>query len=77
MYFRMDRLDDAIRLYKKALAANPRLGLAHYFLGFALFKQKEYTSAWEHARQAKELGVPFTILIEKLEKVAPENGKTE
>ncbi len=50
LYYLEDRLDDAARVLKDVLTANPRFALAHFFLGQVLEQQQRY----EHAMDAFE-----------------------
>lgn len=70
-YYKMEKFDDSIRVYKKVLDQNPNLGLAHYFIGLAYMKKKDFSTSWEHATRAEELGVKYRGLIDKLEAIAP------
>jgi len=51
-YSRMNRLDDAVESYRRAIAADPKFAQAHFNLGFAYermnqldLKKKEYAEA--------------------------------
>ena len=44
----------------------------HYRLGIAYLQTRQFTRAWQHARQAEALGAPVAELIAALRRVAVE-----
>ena len=69
IYMENKAYQDAITAYTKAIESNPINGFAHYYLGLALFQIREYEKAEKESDEAKNLGVNFTALKEKLEKI--------
>ena len=55
VYFRLDRLDEAVAAYETALKLNPRYAKAHYNLGNALEKTGRVDQALRHYRTAVEI----------------------
>ena len=66
----------AVIAYMKAVKEKPKSGLAHYYLGLALLKIGEYEKAEEESEKARELGITFTALSDKLSKIKTNSPKT-
>ncbi len=60
---------DSNKYYLKAVESNPNSGLAHYYLGLSYLEIGEYDKAAKEAESAKQLGVAFTALSDKLSKM--------
>lgn len=50
IYTRMERDDEAIRMYQRALEQDPERASAHYGVGFLLLKRNREQEAAEHLR---------------------------
>ncbi len=59
----------AVIAYMKAVKDKPKSGLAHYYLGLAFLRIGEYEKAEEESKKARELGITFTALSDKLSKI--------
>ncbi len=75
IYMRENNDKEAIKVYLKAIEINPKNGLAHYFLGLAYFKTGDYEDEKKQAIEAKELGIKYSALSDKLKKVKSSSSK--
>jgi tetratricopeptide (TPR) repeat protein len=66
---KVGEMSRAIKQYNIALQYDPNFSEAHYHLGLAYFKLKEYQLANVHAHKAYILGYPLPGLREMLKKV--------
>ncbi len=69
-YYKQRLLEKAEQALSKAIEVQPDYGRAHYSLGFVYLDQKKYDLALKEANKAKQFGVPYTSLQDKLQKVA-------
>lgn len=58
---------EAVACFEKAVAINAKTGIYRYNLGLSLFEIKEYEKAQVEATAARDMGVPFTALQDKLD----------
>ena len=72
-YHRRNRLDDAIKSYKRAVEMAPESINAHYNLSLAYSDQKQYDLANLHAQKSYALGATLPGLRARLEKVGKWN----
>jgi len=56
---RLERLDDAVMHYRRALALRPDYAVAHFELGVAMERQGDVSTAMEHYRAALELDASY------------------
>ena len=66
--FELNRYDEAIIEYRKALELNPRSAKAHYNLGLAYFRKEMWGEAINEYKKAKELGLRLANLHAELGK---------
>ena len=64
--YQAGKYDDAIQALKKSLEMDPKLSLAHYFLGLTYWATKDYVRANHHAQIVYSKGFPLSELREKL-----------
>src|SRR4030066_413341 len=64
--YQAGKYDDAIQALKKSLEMDPKLSLAHYFLGLTYWATKDYVRANHHAQIVYSRGFPLSELREKL-----------
>ncbi len=67
-YHRHGQLGEAIKRYQEALKRDANLAEAHYNLGLAYFKLKQYEAANQAAQKAYALGYPLPGLRRQLER---------
>ena len=72
-YHRRNRLDEAIKSYKRAVEIAPESINAHYNLGLAYADQKQYDQANLHAQKSYALGVTLPGLRARLQKAGKWN----
>ena len=80
IYMKMKNYEEAVHVYTRFVEGFPKNGLAHYYLGLAYLRTKEYEKAEKEAEEAKKLGVPFTALSEELaeiKKSPPKNAEDD
>lgn len=70
---RKNKLDDAVKSYKRAIELAPNSVNAHYNLGLAYTDLKQYDQANLHAQKSYSLGVTLPALRTRLEKVGKWN----
>ena len=70
---RKNKLDDAVKSYKRAIELAPNSVNAHYNLGLAYTDLKQYDQANLHAQKSYSLGVTLPGLRARLEKVGKWN----
>ena len=70
---RKNKLDDAVKSYKRAVELAPNSVNAHYNLGLAYTDLKQYDQANLHAQKSYSLGVTLPGLRTRLEKVGKWN----
>lgn len=68
-YHRHGQLSEAVKRYLEALKRDPDLAEAHYNLGLAYFKLKQYEAANQAAQKAYALGYPLPGLRRQLKRV--------
>jgi tetratricopeptide (TPR) repeat protein len=76
IFYKKKAYMDSNKFYLKAAESNPRSGLAHYYLGLSYFEIGEYEKATKEAEIAKQLGVTFTALSDKLSEMKSSARKT-
>ncbi len=64
--YQAGKYDDAIQALKKSLEMDPKLSLAHYFLGLTYWATKDHVRANHHAQIVYSRGFPLSELREKL-----------
>lgn len=69
------RLDEAIAMLKKAVTADPQNGAFLDSLGWAYYKQGQYTLAEEYARKAAERTPTDPTVLDHLGDIYEKNGK--
>lgn len=69
IYMKKKAYKDAIDAYTKAIEADPKNGLAHYYMGLASLRNGDLETAEKESAEAKKLGVSFTALSDELKKI--------
>lgn len=69
---KQNKYSQAVRLYEKALSLDPNMAEAHYNMGLALIKMKQYARARDHAEKAYAAGYPLPGLRNQLENLGRE-----
>ena len=69
------RLDEAVAMLKKAVTADPQNGAFLDSLGWAYFKQGQYTLAEEYARKAADRTPTDPTVLDHLGEIYEKNGK--
>lgn len=64
IHFKRKNYQDAIKVYQKALDANPDSGLIHYYLGLSYLKIGKIDEADKENQEAIKRGIKYTALQE-------------
>jgi tetratricopeptide (TPR) repeat protein len=72
-YLQKRELDQAISLFNKSLAINPKYAAAYISLGRAYYLKAEYDKSWEDIHKAQALGC--TIPTEFLDQLRRDSGR--
>lgn len=69
-FFDKGMLEDAETAFTKAIQLDPQLAEAHFNLALLFFNRNEYDHAWNHAKNASDLGMKTAEpLLEQIERV--------